>query len=223
MATSSTPGRNDERYARLGVDMQLCGRLLNTPPQPGEKHFMIDLETLGTTPGSAIVSLAAVWFDLFSGAELGYFRVRIRVQSCLDAGLTVSGSTLEWWMGQSDAVRAQIKEANSFKLEEALSILSDWMDDIDPDKRNRRIWGNGIGFDGGILAAAYAAIKRSVPWAFWGERDTRTIVDLIPEVKKAKPFQGTQHDPLDDARHQISYVSTIWLTVQRALATAKLT
>ena len=38
------------------------------------KDIMLDLETLGTGPGCAIVSIGAVAFDEFGVAEIGFYR-----------------------------------------------------------------------------------------------------------------------------------------------------
>lgn len=62
------------------------------------KHVMVDLETLGTKPGSVILSIGAVTFDLDgSGRDGRTFYQRVNIQSCLDAGMTVDGDTVEWW------------------------------------------------------------------------------------------------------------------------------
>ena len=60
--------------------------------------------------------------------------------------------------------------------------------------------GNGADFDLPILAAAYAAVGLSVPWKPYNGRCYRTLKNLAPVVKLARP--GTHHNALDDARTQ---------------------
>jgi len=52
-------------------------------------HVMLDIETLGVSPGCVILSLSAVEFDINTG-ELGEsFNMGIDIKSCVDAGLTI--------------------------------------------------------------------------------------------------------------------------------------
>ena len=46
------------------------------------------------------------------------------------------------------------------------------------------IWGNSPRFDLGILQDAYRALNMKIPWDFRKERDVRTLVSFIPEIKK---------------------------------------
>ena len=66
-------------------------------------NVMLDLETLGTSPGCIILSIGAVFFDK-NGLGQEFYQT-IDVQSSIDAGLTMSGGTFKWWMGQQGAVR----------------------------------------------------------------------------------------------------------------------
>lgn len=61
-------------------------------------NIMLDLETLGTCPGSVILQIGAVRSN--NGLER-----TITIDSCLRAGLTVDGDTIGWWLRQSEAAR----------------------------------------------------------------------------------------------------------------------
>lgn len=66
-------------------------------------HIMIDLETMGTRPGSAILSIGACSFDpnWLGGSDSDHepgearrtFYQNITLASCLDAGLTIDAAT----------------------------------------------------------------------------------------------------------------------------------
>lgn len=66
-----------------------------------DMDVMLDLETWGTKPGSAIRSIAAVTFN-FEGALVSpsYFYRNIDDKSCLDAGLKRDERTVAWWATQ---------------------------------------------------------------------------------------------------------------------------
>ena len=57
-------------------------------------EVMLDLETLGTTPGSAILSIGAAGFDLHKGYQQRAFHLLVDLQPQFDAGMTVSETSL---------------------------------------------------------------------------------------------------------------------------------
>lgn len=170
-------------------------------------HVMLDLETMGNSSNSVIASIGAVEFDIKTGETGREFYERIDIQSCLNAGLVVNGSTIKWWLGQSDAARAEICKAGD-GLRNVLEKFKSFMGCLDKVE----IWGNGARFDIGILEDAYKATYDEVilPWDFRMERDVRTLVSFAPNIKEHYPFTGTTHNPIDDCKHQIGYCSAIW-------------
>ena len=171
-------------------------------------HLMLDLETMGNKSNAVIVSIGAVEFDIETG-ELGKeFYERIDLQSCLDVGLIVNGSTLYWWLQQSEAARNEIcKKGND--LRSALVLFNTFMI-FENDFKDIQIWGNGARFDIGILEDAYTALKLGTPWNFRNERDVRTLVSFAPQVKEHYPISGMVHYALDDCKNQIGYCCAIW-------------
>lgn len=166
-------------------------------------HVMLDLETMGTTPGSAIVAIGAVQFDPETGAVGGEgreFHAAVDLTSCLEAGLTVDGRTVLWWLKQEEAARKALAD-NPRHLAEVLDHFSHWV------PNECQMWGNGAAFDNVILAAAYKATGRGQPWAFWNDRCYRTMKALSP-VAPPK-FAGTRHNALDDAKHQARHLVDI--------------
>jgi hypothetical protein len=70
------------------------------------KHVMIDLETLGTLPGSAIMILGAIFFD-----ETGLgdeFYMVARQYSCVKVGLAIDAETASWWETESPEARKNV-------------------------------------------------------------------------------------------------------------------
>jgi len=67
------------------------------------ERIMVDIETLGTDPGAAIVSIGAVRFSTTNdaaGAIEAEFFESVALESCDAYGLDIDGSTVEWWLGQ---------------------------------------------------------------------------------------------------------------------------
>ena len=156
-----------------------------------QRHVMIDLETMGNVPGSVIVAIGAVAFDVETGGSEApsHFYRTISLQSCLDVGLTVQGSTVEWWLRQGDAARGALL-LDQKTIFEALEDFSKWFPAGAP------VWGHGAIFDVSIIEAAFRAAMFEIPWGYRDSRDTRTLFSLVGQ-KVGKG--GVAHNALDDA------------------------
>lgn len=162
------------------------------------KHVMLDLETWGLTPGSAIASIGAVMFDPETGELGARFYAVIDRASCEQVGLTVNAATLEWWSDQTPEARSALEGGDSITA--VLSRFARWLTVCGAD----RLWANDPNFDETLLAAAYRACGIDVPWHYRSPRSVRTIMDLAGrEVDRAK---GTLHNALDDAVNQAEAV-----------------
>lgn len=171
-------------------------------------HIMVDLETWGTTPGSDIRSIGAVVFDPITGTLGDEFYVAVEnpagrwrngeFDTTLNGRmypLTRDPSTVQWWSEQSDAAQAAFGNRVDLKL--GLARFSDWWADKPSEAT---FWAHGPHFDEAILAACYRATGLPVPWHYRAPRDTRTIYEAAGGVDL--PFEGTEHNALDDAKHQ---------------------
>lgn len=173
------------------------------------RGVMVDLETLGTAPGSIILSIGAVSFG--PKKEHGStFYEKISIESCQEHGLTFDADTLSWWMIQSAQARA---EAFSGALPLPV-VLQSFIHFIGRDAKDVEIWGNGASFDITLLAAAYRATKLPCPWKFWNERCYRTMKSLYPEVPCERI--GTHHNALDDAMTQALHLAQILMHIEKA-------
>lgn len=159
------------------------------------RNIMIDIETLGVRSSSVILSIGAVPFDN-DAVGAGFYR-RVDIQSCLDVGLTVDASTIEWWMGQSDEARASFDE-KGVPLRTALAQLSELFDD------DELVWANGVNFDLPILENAYHACGLTPPWKFCNTRDYRTVKNMFPKelLGSLRIEPVVAHNALGDALAQ---------------------
>jgi exodeoxyribonuclease VIII len=174
------------------------------------KNVMIDLETLGTVPGSVILSIGAVAFDEGQPESLwDQFEARpIKVRSSRAVGLTIDEGTLAWWMHQDAEARGlldcALEGAGGLTVHEAMSEFSDWF------PLDACIWGNGANFDEPLLTAAYSAIGRVPPYKYYVSHCYRTMKNLFRNVP-TPAFQGLKHDALADALHQTRHLQAILL------------
>lgn len=161
-------------------------------------HVMIDLETWGTKPGSALRSIGAVWFrpdkpDAPLGAE---FYASIDDASCEAAGLTKDASTVEWWAKQGEEAQAALL-VDQRPIADVLRDFAAWMHQVGGYK----VWGHGANFDPVLLEAAYDAVGSRAPWKFWDTRCCRTVLAMA-ELSPSDFRVGTHHNALDDAKSQ---------------------
>lgn len=192
---------------------------INAPQSIPMPHIMVDLETLDRKPGGVIVTIGAVAFDLESG-ELGpRLYININPASAEAAGLKVDTGTVMWWMRQSKEAQQALISEKALSLESALNLFTDFVKEIrnGNEKGEMNLWGNGAMFDNAFLERAYDAAGLAYPWQYWEHRDVRTLVQLAKEcgfdVKKETKMEGTAHNALDDAIHQVNYCSKAWRTI----------
>lgn len=170
---------------------------------PGTVHVMIDLETWGTAPGSALRSIGAATFSPYgdSHAERTFY-ANIDRASCEEASLSISDETAEWWKRQSIAANARLSD-NCRPLRDVVHDFSKWWQSTD----GTYVWSNGANFDEVLWRVAAERVGYGAPWKYWNVRDTRTCWHLARLNPKSIKFDGVQHDALADARHQARCVT----------------
>lgn len=173
-------------------------------------RFMVDLETLGTSPNAAIVAIGACEFDEHTiGRE--FYRI-VDLASAVEAGGVVDASTILWWLKQSDVARAELQRKGE-DIYDVLQSFRAWLLDLSPDG-DLEIWGNGATFDNVILRSAYTRLKMSAPWSYRDDRCFRTVKALAPPVDTTG-WEGVAHNALDDTRWQARYLQEVWRRAAR--------
>jgi len=174
-------------------------------------HVMIDLETLGTRPGSAIAQIGAVLFEPVYGGKIlngKAFNQYIRP----DDRVNFDTDTIAWWLQQSPDGRKRLAEGMSQGVTEAeaLQELARW-----PMLTHNLtweavggVWAHGPTFDVNLLHEAFARNGLEPAWSYRAPRDTRTLYFLAnggqpPEID----WTGfVKHDAKDDAIAQAMQV-----------------
>lgn len=165
---------------------------------------MLDLETMGTRAGAAIVSIgAAVFGPEGVGAEF-YVKIDWRKSRSF---LRAEPATLKWWAESvSPTVRAE-SEGDGEDLLTSLRWLAEWAQAKLNWMGLVRVWANGPSFDFPILGEACRLLNVEMPWRFHQERCFRTLRDQRESIDGNRPkiefeLGEVAHHALHDARAQ---------------------
>jgi hypothetical protein len=162
------------------------------------RHVMVDIETLGTKPGSVILSIGACEFG--DGGVGAKFYRPVDVFDSLMHGLAVDQATVGFWRLQSAEARGALQPA--LPMHATLVAFQDFLTGAGAEC----VWAKGPDFDLVLLQAAYEAVGLTRPWAYRNARDVRTILALAPGAGDLEPGTLPKHHALADAEYQARQV-----------------
>lgn len=161
---------------------------------------MLDIETLGLTPDSIILSIGACAVEAPTEVQF-YQEVSIHGQ----CGRCVDLDTVKWWMNQDISPPM----GGIIPLPNVLANFTQWLQEAFVDKAELIVWANGTDFDISVLKDAYErAYVGAVPWKYNNVRDYRTAYKLFSHIARPE-FVGDRHNALADAVHQASHLALI--------------
>lgn len=167
-----------------------------------KKHVMIDLETLGKSPGCIVLSIGARTFD--KEGVGAFFYEEIDSADSLKAGLFSDKDTLAWWENQQIEAKSLLAQCRGGGDGSVADVCAHFMEFLHKYcEVDFYIWGNGASFDEPILAELLKTIGVRPPWKYYSSRCYRTLhaigrTNKVPET----PFKGAKHNALDDATYQ---------------------
>lgn len=167
------------------------------------KQVMIDIETMGQTSQAPIIAIGAC--EVCALPET-FYRV-VNLESAVEAGGIIDAATVQWWMRQPDAARAEFRDHAGDELTDVLLSFARWLEALCPDRNELIVWANGASFDFPILAESFRRCGMPRPWHFWNERDYRTIKAMHPNLKAEQ--NRVKHNALNDALTQSEHLN--WL------------
>tara|TARA_R110000850_G_scaffold192312_1_gene319222 strand:+ start:184 stop:696 length:513 start_codon:yes stop_codon:yes gene_type:complete len=164
--------------------------------------IMLDLETMGNSSNAAIIAIGAVAFD--NNNVTSRFYCQVNLQSAIDSGGVVDGSTVAWWLKQSDKARGAFADNdNAPHIMVALQNFRVWYEEVN----GNQVWGNGAMFDNTILGNSYKHNSLPLPWKFWNDMCYRTVKGMYKHIKLERV--GTYHNAVDDAESQALHLINI--------------
>jgi hypothetical protein len=165
-------------------------------------HTMIDIETLGVSPGSVVLTLAAVSREM-------QFYDKISFESSALLGLTVDTETLAWWERQQKDIFDEARSGTKIVSQVMTEFVNHLFDIRKANDGQLTIWGNGASFDAPLLEAVFQKLGWLVPWSYKESLCYRTMAAVFPQIQKPFKPHGT-HNALVDARWQFEHLAKIW-------------
>ena len=165
------------------------------------KHFICDIETLGTNPGSVVTSIGGCILDMNLSDPVNndtLFNCNINIIESLAAGFTVDKDTAEWWMDQDEkAYKSELSLKRDYTLKDCINSFYKYLMYHKVDY----FWGNSPDFDFGLLKSYFDYCDIPTPWKFYNTPDVRTIKGLgLYNEEGAIVDKGlTHHKAVDDA------------------------
>lgn len=165
---------------------------------------MIDIETLGTVPGSTIISIGAVCFAE-NMPEQEWYKIDIGPISRRNSyWFTEDPSTIAWWERQSYPAKEVYDKSRTSELS-IKNALKAFKDNLPVDLR---IWSNGADFDIPLLNYAFRIVSLDSPWSHKNSRCYRTIKNQHLNIS-ADASSGIKHNALEDALYQTRHLLKI--------------
>lgn len=119
-----------------------------------KEHIIIDTETLGINPSSAITQIGAVKIDVEKQTILDTFIINVSWPEKDLVRYDVNYDTVLWWLSQSEAARKTLFEKNNgierLPINKAIKNLFKW---IGPNTKKYIYW-NHLDFDAAAIKQA---------------------------------------------------------------------
>lgn len=180
------------------------------------KHVMLDIETMGTAPGSAILTIGLAQFDINSGEIIKSAEFRNRQEDQEALGRTIDPGTVKWWAGQSEAARARLTEPPLYSPIDMLRKVYMWLDGVSRSQWDLGVWAKGPGFDCNLCRDLVADLNAKWKGHFSREYCVRTmlLMDKLNGWHVADSIVNElAHGAEADAIYQAKQVSAIWQRV----------
>ena len=159
------------------------------------RRYMIDIEGLGKMPGGVILAIGWCRFTPDGPIFEESGEVRLEIQPQLDAGLTVDGDVLGFWLKQT-----ALPWATDTKEQEPQYALTEFSMAM---RKSDEIWSKPPQYDMVGIRSAFQAFEVKQSWPFRVERCFRTLGQTAPSGCRIEPLaDGTKHGALVDATHQ---------------------
>ena len=187
------------------------------------KHFIVDLETLGTDTSAIITQVGIAEMRLTYDAYVITPLLACTVDSTqqLITGRTFNPDTLSWWTKQLNEemlIRTAALPRNT--VSEVCTNVYDCLDST--LGKDDVIWANSPSFDLMILEHFLNQYGYKTPWSFRQERDVRTLIYAAEYLLgKQVNFETRKnaHTAIDDATYHASQIAMCLETIRAGRCT----
>jgi len=163
--------------------------------------FVFDIETLGTKPGAAILTVGLALVSRASAKVIASYYWQVDPKTYDEPNhpsFDKECSTIAWWAQQSEEAT---KEAfgGEYAIEQVLDEIIDvimFYGGVD----KAVVWGNGATFDVSILEEAFRRLGQDVPWEFYNVRCLRTLCSEMGVDWKRHLQKHRAHIAVEDAK-----------------------
>lgn len=166
--------------------------------------LMIDIETLDIRPTAKIIQMGACLFNA-NNAEIEP-KLFLRNVICDDYSFSENQSTKDWWSIQGKDAQDSLKHPSPIGINKVMIGLEIFIRNRAPNFE--RVWVQGSDFDFPIIKHACAIKQRSVPWQYYMQRDSRTLMKTFPNVDRVEP--KIKHRADYDALAQAQTIQNIY-------------
>lgn len=184
-------------------------------------HLMIDIETLGTSSDSIVLSVSGCIFNIDSlqfknEIENISFNEYLNIYEQELINRKVDLGTLNWWISYQEKVSPNLKEFLSKKDFTPLSISLNNINEFIKKNNVTTFWANGPDFDISILRSLYNDCNIPFLINYSKTADVRTI-KLIRSVLNMSKFEASnknKHNSLSDAINQALFVNETLIDIK---------
>lgn len=166
---------------------------------PEQTQVMVDIETLGRTYNSVIVSIGATKFTLKEGV-INTFEINIDPADSRKLGLVIEKDTVDWWKNQPKEI-SNLWRVNPYSLQDSMTKFVKFYGPV-----SLPFWCRGLNFDEPIIKSNLAAVGLPTPWKYNDVNDLRTLTKLIKIPAENKL---AAHGALNDAINQTNHIIAI--------------
>lgn len=192
-------------------------------PEPPQVLLMVDIESMALGPRPVITQAALLGYDLEEDEMLEHRHVQfypVDPQQQIIPPRRIMGSTIAWWMKQSDEARARFEQSTGDDFQDlpalARNLISVFNALTQNGTKRYELVAKGPQFDIVAIETLLEELGLDVPWDYDRVRDLRTLcatAGLNPK-NVPKPSGFIPHVAYWDARWQIN----IYLAAKRLLA-----
>lgn len=175
--------------------------------------IMVDLETTGTSPDeNAIIQIAAVRFNLREGTVSPHV---------FDQALLLPPTrywdedTRRWWSNKKEVFQSIYARARPPRM--VVDAFAKWVREGVSDPV---FWAKPISFDYPFMQSYFREFEVSNPFHFRMAENMNTFIrarhfpDRPPAYEKEIPFDGDEHNGIDDCFHQIKVLFAAYEATQ---------